>query len=371
MNRYRFPAVAVMLVWMLVAGYHGAAVAAPSDPAPRLRHLAEKAQAAFEARGVVLHDESVSVYLQAVTGRLWTQAGSSLTPPTVHVLVDTALNAYAYPNGYLVLTTGMIARLDTESQLAMILAHEMVHYARQHTNQIYHQSRNAVNGIAAPTGRWTEPVPAGVSRRTLDACEYQADREGLAMLIAAGYSRSDVPAVMHKLETAAAACKHGDGAARPHMAQRASRLLDLLAKSPVDMCLRPPIATDAAAFDRSVAPALLANARLAIQQGDWHQAEDSVSRYQAAMPDDARAYYLTGEIRRQCMSGGPAAAIDGYQKALAIDPGFPPAHRALGELYFKTGQYHLAKVHFETFLTLSPADAAAGFIREYLHQCPD
>jgi uncharacterized protein HemY len=55
--------------------------------------------------------------------------------------------------------------------------------------------------------------------------------------------------------------------------------------------------------------------------------------------------------------------------ALKIDPKFPLAHRALGELHFKAGRYQMAKPYFEAFLSLAPQDDAREYIKGYLRQC--
>ena len=125
-------------------------------------------------------------------------------------------------------------------------------------------------------------------------------------------------------------------------------------------------------FLNRIAPALMANAQAAITCGDWNQADQSISKFLALKPDDARAHYLKGEtLRRRNDGSGKNQCIGSYLKALKIDPEFPSAHRALGELHFKAGRFQTAESYFEAFLSLAPQDDAREFIKGYLRQCRD
>jgi tetratricopeptide (TPR) repeat protein len=125
-------------------------------------------------------------------------------------------------------------------------------------------------------------------------------------------------------------------------------------------------------FLNRIAPALMANAQAAITCGDWNQADKSIYKLMVLKPDDARAYYLKGEIQRRGNDGdGKIQCIGSYSKALEIDPEFPLAHRALGELHFKAGRFQTARPYFEAFLSLAPQDDASEYIKGYLRQCPN
>lgn len=45
---------------------------------------------------------------------------------------DPTLNAYCYPNGTIVINTGLIAALHSESEMVAVLSHEIAHYALDH-----------------------------------------------------------------------------------------------------------------------------------------------------------------------------------------------------------------------------------------------
>jgi predicted Zn-dependent protease len=94
----------------------------------------------LEREGLVLEDEATNKYLKRV--------GDSLLPRglTLENVVwrfrafrDPVPNAFALPNGSIYLSTGLLALMDNESQLAGLIAHEMTHVLRRHS---YFQNRS-------------------------------------------------------------------------------------------------------------------------------------------------------------------------------------------------------------------------------------
>ncbi len=51
---------------------------------------------------------------------------------TFRVVDSPVLNAFALPGGYIYVTRGLLANLENEAQLAVVLGHEIAHVARQH-----------------------------------------------------------------------------------------------------------------------------------------------------------------------------------------------------------------------------------------------
>ena len=94
----------------------------------------------FERDGLVLEDDATNAYLKRI--------GEVLVPRDLKLenivwkfraLRDPQANAFALPNGSIYITTGLLALLDNEAQVAAVLAHEMTHVLRRHT---YLQNRS-------------------------------------------------------------------------------------------------------------------------------------------------------------------------------------------------------------------------------------
>ena len=86
----------------------------------------------LEEKGALYHDPALEAYLNDIGQRL-VPAGHEAPGVTYqfHVIRDPALNAFAAPTGDIYVHTGLLARLQTEGELADILGHEASHvYSR-------------------------------------------------------------------------------------------------------------------------------------------------------------------------------------------------------------------------------------------------
>ena len=168
---------------------------------------AEAIDAQFEKRGLVLHDPDLQAFVDTVGKRV---LGDRPVPEKVTyrflVLCDHTVNAFALPNGSVYITTGLLALLENEAQLAGVLGHEMAHIYERHPyieNRSIRKKTVVSEIIAAaaafvPGGyaAWLATAAAtnistlllvesvyGYSR----AMESQADHDGLAAMAVAGY----------------------------------------------------------------------------------------------------------------------------------------------------------------------------------------
>ena len=100
----------------------------------RLWKEAEYAEHRAEEVGLVYSNAAVEAYLQSVAAQL---VGDRLENPQtelrVHILSLPSRNAITFPNGVLWITTGMLACLDNEAELAAVLGHEAAHFLRRHS----------------------------------------------------------------------------------------------------------------------------------------------------------------------------------------------------------------------------------------------
>lgn len=67
---------------------------------------------------------------------------------TFRVLDSPIVNAFALPGGYIYVTRGLLAHVDNEAQLAVVLGHEIGHVIARHTSiQMGRQQRSQIYGI--------------------------------------------------------------------------------------------------------------------------------------------------------------------------------------------------------------------------------
>ena len=113
--------------------------------------------AALEKGDVHYRDARLEAYLNGVARRLLPHLGAADVQVHIQVLKDPYLNAFALPNGSVYLHSGILARIDNEAQLAIILGHELTHFLERHALK---QARTEANGRRATqvvAGFWRLP----------------------------------------------------------------------------------------------------------------------------------------------------------------------------------------------------------------------
>ena len=123
-----------------------------------------------------VYDEgAATAYVQAVGQRVLEQ--SHLRRPetlpeyridfTFRVLDSPILNAFALPGGYVYVTRGLLAHMENEAQLAMVLGHEIGHVAGRHSSK--QAFKNQMSQIGIVGGAVVGEVLAGAGAELLQA----------------------------------------------------------------------------------------------------------------------------------------------------------------------------------------------------------
>jgi predicted Zn-dependent protease len=125
-------------------------------------------------------------------------AANSHRPDLIYrftVLDSTSVNAFALPGGYIYITRGLLAYLDSEAELAAVLGHEIGHVTARHS--VRQHSTTTVTGIlgavlAASTGiqgvdTLTDLAGTAIVRGYGREHELEADRLGAEYLAKTGY----------------------------------------------------------------------------------------------------------------------------------------------------------------------------------------
>ncbi|WP_103030207.1 M48 family metalloprotease [Salinibacter altiplanensis] len=131
------------------------------------------------------------------------------------VLDSPIINAFALPGGYVYVTRGLMAHLNNEAQLAMVLGHEIGHVAARHSSQQAARQKftqglllgGAVAGQAALGGNVAENVMGiGGQAAQLFSLSYsrdnerESDRLGVEYAIRAGYDGAEGAAFFESLD---------------------------------------------------------------------------------------------------------------------------------------------------------------------------
>ena len=94
---------------------------------------------------LVTNDE-LTGYLTRIGSRLAQSRHAGQFPFRFHVIKEKAVNAFAFPGGPVYVNTGLFEAIDSETELAGVLAHEMSHVALRHGT---HQATKSIPVAAA------------------------------------------------------------------------------------------------------------------------------------------------------------------------------------------------------------------------------
>ena len=144
-----------------------------------------------------------------------TQAKFRNTEFTFRILDSPIINAFALPGGYVYVTRGLMAHLNNEAQLAVVLGHEIGHVAARHASQQAARQQftqgllvaGAVAGQAALGGEAAQNILGlgGQAAQLLSLSysrdnERESDRLGVEYAIKAGYEAAEGSAFFETLK---------------------------------------------------------------------------------------------------------------------------------------------------------------------------
>ena len=331
--------------WVLAA-----ACGAPASRAELLEASVREAEAFEEevrARHVLLSDPSLEAWLAGILQRLFPERGLS---EAVFVLREPLGNAFVLSNGHIYVTTGLLALLRDEAELAAVLAHEGVHHELEHLLASAKAARADRFRVLTGNAR----IGAAYSRDQ----ERAADAIGLERLLRAGYPGCAMTNALTRLEDLALAQGDAGEASSTHPALR-ERVATLARRFPAQA--RP---VDAAYQSRTQAARESAySAAVRLQLGAQLRLWLSDRDLQAATPMEAYAM-AQGELLGQ--GGDVAEAERSLRQAVALRADFADAHLALARLLVKQEQLDQARGHFQDYLRLRPLAEDARFVRREL-----
>ena len=223
-------------------------------------------------------------------------------------------------------------------------------------------------GIMDFTGDlWENLATSGYSKKN----EYVADEERLKLMARAGLSIDEaIPAFQALGENSVygAADPRKMWSSHPRLDDRVSNLEKEIKRKKRKNDYTPGVVPDPLAYYRSIAPALLMNARLDIKELQFARARQSLTRYLMVEPDDPQAHFLLGETYRKAEPLGPdfAESQAAYHGALEHDSAYAEAHKELGMTHRQQRQDDAARQAFQMYLLLAGDAPDAGIIRGYL-----
>ncbi len=158
---------------------------------------------------LLIQDPALNEYVNRVVCRLEPHVCKDIR---VYLVRNPTFNASMYPNGMMLVHSGLLLRLENEAQLAAVVGHELGHYLRQHSLQNWQSAKSNANaGIiisvvtaAAGVGAVGDLINLGILSqifRYQRSHETEADTFGTQRMKVAGYDPSQAAAVWKYIET--------------------------------------------------------------------------------------------------------------------------------------------------------------------------
>jgi predicted Zn-dependent protease len=330
------------------------------------------------------HDPEVETYVSNI--------GMSVVPEWAkkefhfqfNILSDPTLNAFALPDGSIFVHTGLLARVENDSQLAAILGHETAHVTEHHGAQGY--KKQMTTFLPAAVGaevlgmkmsdKGQNPFVAMATQAGLTLAmsaavsgygrthEDQADRVGLRYAVEAGYDPTPAPRVWEIFnETYGDESKlenffYGNHSTNSVRKGNQVREIQRHYSDPASLHITRPV------NEEGYQVAMLSLTRQnAILDFDAKRTKLAASGFQRVLKHrkgDAPSHTYLGRIALIPAQDQPPRLGDAevqFRAAVQSDPAYPDAHRELGRLLSSQKKGPEARQELKRYLELAPADA--------------
>lgn len=335
-----------------------------------------RVETSLKTAGNVVRDPDLNAYVRGIVCRL---AGPHCDDIRVYIVQTPHFNASMAPNGMMQVWTGLLLRAENEAQLAYVLGHEIGHYQRRHSVQLFRDIRAKANAalffgvvLSAAGGGFLGPLAQLAVLSSIYAFsrdnEREADEVGLELVTRAGYDPREAPKVWETLLAERAAMKDSEPAiffaTHPPTDERVASL-KALAEKATDANGAADVGGDRyLAATRSFRRALLRD-ELRLRRSAATQV--LLDRLAAGAEGAGEIHFFQGELHRlRGEKGDDAKAIAAYEKAAASGAAPAETQRSLGLVLMRTRETARARAAFARYLELQPGAQDAEIVRDYL-----
>lgn len=340
----------------------------------------DQAEKDLSTSGLLVRDPALNAYVKGVVCRV---AGPRCADLRVYILRIPQFNASMAPNGYMQVWTGLLLRADNEAQLAYVISHEMGHYLRRHSLQMWRDTLEkstlftffdllsaAVGGIPGYVHDLAQLSTIGSILKFSRDSEREADDLGFELSSAAGYDPREASRLWKDLLKESKADDDEEPweffSTHPPTKERIENLTRLAERSAV-----PANAASRGEerYAKAVAPWRSMLLHDELQQRRFGRTQVLLERLIASGRGLGELYYYQGEMYRlRHKKGDWEKAKQAYQQALGYADAPAETHRELGVLYMRSGDAQQARTAFERYLRFKPGADDAAMIQSYLNQ---
>jgi beta-barrel assembly-enhancing protease len=351
--------------------------------------MAQENARKFDGSHKMWEDPLLDAYLSDIVQRLVAQAHPRPFVYSLRVVNEGSVNAFTFGGGLLYVNAGLIARMENEAQLAMVLAHEIAHVTESHVTKGIEGTYGIqllgeiarVTAVSTGAAAKTQ-IPPALLDKTYEysmkasvsghgrANESEADVVGLEYMVKAGYDPREAPGTFEQLmkeygdQTALQNFFYGD---HPTNKARIEKLTGLVqSKYSQDLETRKLI-TNTAEFKQRTRELVVEVGRLDYERKKFKTATAMFEKALLANNKDHLSHYYMGKIASE--TGGSAGlqqAVTHLTTAVQLNENFADAYRELGLAYYKQRNKPKAIEAFERYLSLNGGAKDAEPIKRYV-----
>ena len=422
--RSAIPLVTLLFAIIYASDSLGQTAYEPLDPGGHIYLIedAKETEELFVRRGLRFNDPELQEIVDRVVKTIVPPALDEYIQYRVHLIRDPSPLAFSLADGQIYLHTGLLARLDSEAQLAAVLAHEAHHIAMHdhiRANKSRRTKSNVFGGIAFAMaganlhesmagGTWgTAQYGLSLRSKFSDSMEFDADAGSIGLIGRAGYapvaSLQALNTIMQdpELSTPSPLTSWTTLESLSKRQQQLQQLVDELpGRSPssalgsnnrplvlrriIEMTVDDYIRVDRPGIAVELIDSMIADqpsAFLLAAKGDAHQAlgprpvRDTEKRWKwqerkrdLLTRDELLEKYMEEEDGPTLLANNTKIAIESYNSALELDETTARAHLGLGNLYLNRADYRHAGRNYIKYLKLSPDSLDRPLVLEKLQQ---
>lgn len=146
--------------------------------------------------GNILFNDPISQYVSKVAKEVF-KGDKKLSELRFYTYKSSSVNAFTTADGVVFVTTGLLAQLENEAQLAYILCHEAIHFRDAHSIDSYVESKKVEKSKEFKNLSYSDKKFALInySKET----EFEADEEGLKVFMKSNYNPQEIYGVFDVL----------------------------------------------------------------------------------------------------------------------------------------------------------------------------
>ena len=311
----------------------------------------------------LLEDPEIKNYVQGIVNRIVATLPPQPYKFQANVILESRLNAFAAPGGYVFVHSGMLQHLEHESELAGVLAHEIAHVTQRHIarrierGQVISLASMAAAILGALAGGGGDASVGAISAASAAGQtahltysrgdESDADHFGMQYLVAAGYNPYGLSGAFNIIQEHSWQNLHPEYlSSHPDISNRLSAFSARIQSLPAQIRNRPQNDEN---FIR---------AQTLVWGRNGHLQHALHIFAQKAQNDPLRHLGFGLVYARQ---NKVLEAKAEFAKALDLAPSDPLVLREAGIFHYNLGDINLARQQLEQMLRMNPADYYARF----------